>query len=254
MWAKKKIALPASVRQALADNQKGRATPLNFTLTGVKIGVHNWSHGVQEKSNKYLSPENAVKAFFSKLTDYNDTNRPSGTQDVICVMVASPTSDDFVQKISALAELLPEPTFKQALDYAKASATIEQTKMVKTTALASPAFAKEADITPQSARTLQGVMRNALATASATASSGMSDIINALKAKKVERDRKNNEKTDRLLSASAETYVFEMQAELTQVAMQLQNGVPDASNVFTAAVMFIGKDLTNLRGMINGLD
>lgn len=250
VWKLKKIALPPSVTDVLKENQRGRATPLNFSISGVKIGVHNWSHGLQEKSGKYLSPENAMNAYVLKFLDYNDSNRPQGEQDVIGLMITASHSDEFIAKIENIATLLPEPTFKQALDYAKASATIDQTKMIKTPAMASPAFAKEADITPQSARTLQSVLRNATAIATTSVANNINDVINALKQKKAERERENQQKTERLLSATAQAYAFIDRGELAEVAMNLKRNLPDAGNIFTACVMFIGKDLSNLKGMI----
>lgn len=250
MWKKQLLKISPQAKTALDNNLKGVSTPFDLSVKGTKIGVHNWSHGIATRTGKYLSPENAVKAYIAKLLDYNDINRPKGVQDIVLIMVTATNSEAFIANIENIATLLPEPVFRQALDYAKASATIEQTKMVKTPAMAYPAFAKESDITPQSARTLQGVLRNAVAIATTSTAGNINDVINRLKGQKAERERKNQEKTDRLLATVAQAYVFIDRGELAEVAMHLKNNLPDSGHIFTACVMFIGKDLSNLKGMI----
>ena len=62
MWQKQKLKLSPQAKTTLQNAQKGIISPFSLSVSGTKLGVHNWSHGIKEKSNHYLSPENAVKA------------------------------------------------------------------------------------------------------------------------------------------------------------------------------------------------
>lgn len=248
MWKKQTLQHSPTVRHSLEANLRGEVSPFNLSAFGVKIGVHNWSHGIEEKSNKYLSPENAVKVFMQKLNDGADSNRPQGEQDVVAVMVATSDIDSFISTLEQVAILLPEPVFKQAYDYAKSSKSLADTKMVKTPQITHPAFAKPADITPQSARELQGIMRNVAS--SAVSGGDPTAIIEQLKQRKAERQAQNQQRIEKLLNASAQVYGFTARGFLPEIAASMNKNVPNASHIFTACICFIGDDLSNIRGMM----
>lgn len=251
MWKQQRLQHSPQARAALAANMRGEASPFNLSATGVKIGAHNWTHGIEERSNKYLSPENAVKVFVKKLTDYADPNLPKGEQDIVCVMVTAQEIDSFIATIENVAVLLPEPVFKQACDYAKSSKSLNDTKMVKTPQITSPAFAKEADITPQSSRMLQSIMRNSASAAQSGVAGDPLAKIEALKAVKARREAENQQKVEKLLNAQATVYGFSAHGEPAQIALELEKNLPNGTHIFTACVCFIGKDLNTIRGMLN---
>ena len=94
--AKTKTKIIPTGKNNTTKRTKGDYFPFFVICSGTKLGVHNWSHGIKEKSNHYLSPENAVKALAAKLVDYADPNRPKGTQDVIAIMVTNSNIDQFI--------------------------------------------------------------------------------------------------------------------------------------------------------------
>lgn len=249
MWKKSKLRLAPTAKTALDQNLKGIATPVNLTVTGQKMGVHNWTHGIKEATGRYLSPENAVKAIADKLTDYSDPNRPRGAVQSVGILITAPQIEDFIAEIEQAAVLLPDPVFKQALDYAKSQQHLAATKMVKTPTIGNPSLLPAADITPQSARVLQGIMRNAITTASATPKDPM-QALTALKAKKAEKDTANRDNVEKMLKASANIYSVQSSTTLEQTALEIAAGVPDGTHVFTALILFVGEDLGNLRSMI----
>lgn len=251
MWKKQLLKLSPQAKTALDNNLKGVVTPFSLSVTGTKIGVHNWSHGITENSNRYLSPENAVKVFLQKLTDYSDPNRPQGKQDTLLIMVTSSDIDVFIDQLERVSLLLPEPTFKQALDYAKSSKTLQETKMVKTPMITSPAFCSTADITPSSARTMQSIIRNAQSMASAATSGNPLQAIQKLIAMKAEREQRNEAKVNQLLTAQAQVYAFHSFGYLESAASKINLNLPNASNVFTACIMFVGNNLTAIKEMLN---
>ncbi|OOF58934.1 hypothetical protein [Rodentibacter myodis] len=250
MWQQQKLKLSPQVKTILQNAQKGIISPFSLSVSGTKLGVHNWSHGIKEKSNHYLSPENAVKALAAKLVDYADPNRPKGVQDVVVIMVTNSNIEQFIADLEKVRELLPEPTFKQALDYAKSSKDLQTTKMVKTPTMVNPAFSNGADITPGSARTMQGILRNATAAAVAVQTKDPMAAIEALKKAKAERDKQNKEKVEKMLNTSANIYAFSVSDYLEIVESKIKINVPSSGNVFTACVMFIGTDLTHIKGML----
>lgn len=251
MWQVYRLQHNNKVKQSLAANLRGEISPFSLSATGLKIGVHNWTHGIEEKSNKYLSPENAVKAFSKKFTDFADPNLPRGRQDVVVVMVTSTTIDGFIATLEKVALLLPEPTFKQAYDYAKSSKTLADTKMIQTPPISSPAFAKPADITPQSARELESIMRNVVAGAASAAGGDPSAVIAMLKEAKARRQAENQQKVEKMLNTQAEVYGFKVSGELSEIASQLNKNLPDAGHIFTACVCFIGATLSTIAEMLN---
>ena len=244
MWIKQKLKLSPQAKKTLQNAQKGIISPFSLSVSGTKLGVHNWSHGIKERSNHYLSPENAVKALAAKLVDYADPNRPKGVQDVVVIMVTSSNIDQFIADLENVRELLPEPTFKQALDYAKSSKDLQSTKMVKTPTMVNPSFSNSA------ARTMQSILRNATSAAVAAQTKDPMAMIEALKTAKKERDKANNEKVEKMLNTSANVYAFSVSDYLEVAEAKIKLNVPTAGNVFTACVMFIGADLTNIRGML----
>lgn len=204
MWQQQTLQHSPQAREALEANLRGEQSP--FDVSGLKIGVHNWSHGLETKSGRYLSPENANKAFIAKMTDYADPNRPSGEIDVVVIMVTAANIEQFIAQMENVMLLLPEPDFKQAYDYAKAHQKLAETKMVKTPQIASPAFGQENDITPQSGRALQAIMRSTVAN---VMSGDPFAAIDALLQQKARRQAENQQKVEKLLHTSAQVYAFQ---------------------------------------------
>ncbi|MFC0973998.1 hypothetical protein ACFGY8_04385 [Pasteurella multocida] len=248
-WQLKKLSLPSTAKQALRDNLEGRATPFSLSIRGTKIGMHNWTHGIEEKSNRYLSPVNAIKALQTKLADYQDGNRPTGVCDVVIFMLSSNNDVDFIAQLENVAVLMPDPVFKQALDYAKAHKDLAQSKMVKTLPLSHPAFGKNADITPQSGRVLNGIMRNAQALNES--SPDPFAVIEQLKAKKAEKQAEQQKQVKKLLASAVNIQAFLARGLLDEVALSLMDNLINGGHSFTALLCFIGEDLSPLRGMLH---
>lgn len=251
MWKKQQLKLSPQAQKTLDDAQKGIISPFSLSVSGTKIGVHNWTHGIEEKSNRYLSPENAVKALAAKLVDYGDPNRPKGRQDVIAIMVTSGNIEQFIADLDKVRVLLPEPCFKQAYDYAKSSKDLQQTKMTKTSTIASPAFGNGADITPGSNRIMQSILRNAVAGAHAIKTGDPSAVIQNLLKMKAEREQQNKKQVDELLKTQVQVWAFSASDLLEIAEAKMRINVPSAENVFTACVMYVGAELGAIRGMLN---
>lgn len=251
MWKQQSLQLDPATKRVLDDNLNGRATPFDLSVSGIKIGVHNWSHGIEENSGRYLSPENAIKAIMAKMTDFADPCRPQGVQDVVVIIVSHSDIEPFITTLESVMLLLPEPTFRQALDYAKASKDLEKSKMVKTPQISSPAFGNVADITPQAGRMLQNIMQNVVA--SNTMLADPFEVIAQLQQRKAERQAENQQNVLRLLNARAVVQAFQARGELATIAPQMLQSCPQPHHTFTTAICFIGQDLSQIKGMLQNV-
>lgn len=241
MWQTKRLQHGGQSRRVMSGEEA-------FSVSGQKIGVHNWTHGITTDSGRYLSPENACKAFFAKLTDNADPNYPKGIRELVVILVSAENIKDFQAKIEEVAVILPEPTFKQAADYAKAAETLAESRMIKTPQISSPAFAKSGDITPSSGRMLQNLANQNRPTPKASDPFAM---IEQLKRQKAQRQAENTQKMARILNARSTVHAFIASGELAFLADELLRNMPNPERIFTAAVCFIGQDLTNIRGLLH---
>ncbi len=174
-------------------------------------------------------------------------------QQAVGLMIACLSIDEFIQKLEQVNNLLADSVFKQALSYAKSSKDLHKTRMIKTPVISSPCFSQQADITPSFARTIQGVMRNATALAQSGSQQDLGSAIDGLKKLKKQQDKKNSEKVKALLNANCELYAFSSSGTLSQLATELKQAIPQKGSPFTACILFIGQDLTNIRGLINAI-
>lgn len=249
MWQSKILKLNPQIKQTIAAIERGQPQTVNLTIKGSKIGLHNWTHGIKTASGRYLSPENAIKVVISKFNDESDSNRPTGSVDIVAFLVAEQQIDTFITKIEQINVLMPDPVLKQALDYAKSQRNLSESKMQKMPVIGYPSFSPNADITPGSARVMTSIMRNANAVASATKSDPSSQL-NLLLAKKAERERENKKIVNKMLNTNVELYAFVATAPLSQIALSLLNNAPDVSHIYTSLIVFVGTDLGALRGML----
>lgn len=243
MWQARTLQHSETVRHFFENG--GESTPPNFSVQGVKIGVHNWTHGINTPSGRYLSPENAVKAISAKLSDGNDSNRPSGEMQSVLIMVTAPTVQAFKAEIEKVALILPEPIFKQAFDYAKSSEILQTEKMIKTPPIFSPAFPGVGDITPASGRTLQNFAKN-----NKTEDSDPFQAIAQLKQRKAEKESEERQKALKILNTKASVFAFEDSGELGVIAENLIKNIPNNDYVFTAIICFIGPDLRAIKDLL----
>ncbi|WP_458118811.1 hypothetical protein OF381_10555 [Mannheimia haemolytica] len=248
MWQKKKIKLPYQALDILTGKSN---SDLSLSVKGQKIAVHNWTHGKQEQSGRYLSPENAVKVVAKKFTDYADPNRPQGQMQVVCFLATSSGQKDFIEQLERMSGILDYSEVKQALSYAKAYAELENTKMVKMPMISSPAFATDADLTPSIARKVSNAVSHGKNSSSI---SDPFDIINQLKAKKQAKEQAKVEEVKKLVGNEVTIWAFAGEGLLDYISLELQKNLPTAENIYSFLLVFIGENLTGLTGLLNEVD
>lgn len=236
MWQLKKLNFAALAA--------GAAT---LQVSGSKIAVHNWTHGKQEASGRFLSPENAINAVRSKFTDYSDRNRPNGEADLVIIMITSTGYNDFISRLEGLASLLDYSEVKQALGYAKAYQGLEITKMVRPPVVQFPAFSEQTDLTPSIGRKLQAV-KNALNLTPLT--DDLFGAIEQLKALKAEKLKAQAEQLKQLGKIETEAWIFSERGYLDVIAENLSADLPTAENIYTFLIAFTGENLAILKELV----
>ncbi|MFY1028373.1 hypothetical protein ACE4RU_11875, partial [Actinobacillus seminis] len=68
--------------------------------------------------------------------------------------------------------------------------------------------------------------------------------------KKAEREKQNQQKITQMLTTSVEVYAFMTRGRLEQAAIEMQSTIPSDSNIYTACVLFISRDLSGIKGML----
>ena len=68
---------------------------------------------------------------------------------------------------------------------------------------------------------------------------------------KAEREQQNKKQVEELLKAEVRVWAF-MANDLLEIAeAKMRINVPSAENVFTACLMYVGSDLSAIKGMLN---
>jgi hypothetical protein len=106
-------------------------------LVGVSVAcVHPWVQGIGEGDGhyRYLSRANAVKAAAEKLTDQHDYASPSGTIDVLVVLISADGFFGFSEALKQFNSVFPLPQTMLCARRAGQIASVEADKIVLPTA------------------------------------------------------------------------------------------------------------------------
>ncbi|AUU86842.1 hypothetical protein [Leclercia sp. LSNIH1] len=234
MWERKIIQLKMGVP---ADNV-------------TTVTAHPWVYGLgqQTLNGVYLSPDNAVRWLAKKLVSLADS------MDVVVLMVAGQTYDEFMTNLEPLTAVFPAPAFKQVSRLARSAAELETVKMQI------PAKAENSlpDPLPLSVTTTRA-MSTAAAVASAAAVGSLS--LTGLKASLVDFMEQRAgllseiaEAAGELAGKSASAWVFTSTGSGTEMVRELLTDIPAMSSIYTAAIMLTGSDLSSIRRMIHDSD
>lgn len=228
MWSKSTIGY--------RDNASGG-------VLGFKIGLHNWTHGINTLNGRFLSPENAIKAL-SEILNHSDNGKPKGELDIVVLMVAKTTVEAFKKDVEQLSLILGESSLKQAFDYAKASENLAESKMIKVEGGSGSSFSRMADLTPKSGRMLQAMARKA------ESGGDPFKAIEKLKQRKAQREAEKQQEMQRIKNAKATVYAFISRGELDEIAFKLSENIPESESIYTACLCYVGDNLSNLKELL----
>ena len=245
MWQRCNLQLPTT------NTRGGNAS---FLLSGTKIAVHNWTHGKQEASGKYLSPENAAKVIAAKFGDYADPFRPKETVQVVGVLVTATTAEIFIEQLAQLAHILDYSEVKQALSYAKAYENLQTTKMVKMPVVSSPAFGAVGDLTPTIGRMMEQTLGRMMDSLHTDVLDPFA-LITQLQAVKKAREQANADFLQKVSEMRPlEIWAFQAQGQLDVIAQNLQQNIPTAENIYSFLMFFVGENLSGLQQLLRATD
>lgn len=231
MWRKATLALPGNI--PVLNCSVNAAQPWVFGL------------GQQTENGVYLSPVNAVTWLAEKLAALSEP------AEVVIIMAAGQTYEEFMANLDPLADVLPVPAFTQVSRLARSAAELATVKMQK------PGGAVNglAAAAPFSVSTVRS-MSSADAAASAAASGSVS--MSALKASLEDFSARRDGLLSDLAAAAAElagkeaaAWVFTHNGDAATLARAVLTDIPAPSSVLSAAVMLVGSDLRAIRGAIH---
>ncbi|RAU35909.1 hypothetical protein [Enterobacter sp. RIT418] len=212
------------------------------------VPAHPWVYGLGQSADSggYLSPANALGYLAGKLTS------TGGSGDVIVMMIAETTHDAFMKALSQLATVFPAPAFTQVSRMAAAAAELSAVKMQLPPKVSSlPVAAPLSVATNRLALNAQRIADAQLAAAVSTTTDGLkSQIIDFMKSR-AQLLSSVSQSMDELKGASAKIWSFSYTGNYRAAAIELLKGIPQATAVHTAAMLFIGDSLADLGKMIN---
>lgn len=216
------------------------------------VPAHPWVYGLGQSADSgvYLSPANALGYLAKKLT----TSGASG--DVIVLMIAENTHDDFMQGLNSLAAVFPAPAFTQVSRMAKAAAELSTVKMqlpAKVTD-ALPAAAPLSVPTNRAAVNAQRVAAAKLAAAVSSGTAGLQKQVTEFIQARADMLSSVSQALDDLKGASAKVWAFTHSGNHITGAIELLKDIPQTTAVHTAAMMFTGGSLADLEKMLHEPD
>ncbi len=234
-WRKASLAIPDLLQ------------PVNCT----SIAVHPWTHGVgqQTESGTYLSPANALAYLAVRLAGRG------GQADVIVLMAAAESYDNFMHQLTALAGVFPTPAFTQVARLAKSAAELATVKMQRPAA--DNALPPTMPLSVPSTRLAHNATRIESAQAEAAAAGSIGQLeanAQSFAEKHADLLAESRHGFAELKNKRAQAWVFTARGSVATAITAMKKEIPQPSAIFSAAVMFIGEDLSPLEGMINDIN
>ena len=212
------------------------------------IPAHPWVYGLgqQTETGAWLSPVNAVAYLASQLASRG------GEAEIIVLMICADAHAGFMQLLDRLTAVFPAPAFTQVTRLAQSVAELNTVKMqLPAKSVALPAAV------PLSVPTQRAALAAAKTVAAQAQAAGAIDVASMEKqlAQFAGEHAAVLAEIDRGLAAlqaqSAEVWVFTGHGSPANITAEMMKNIPQPSAVHTAAMMFIGDDLTSLRGLIH---
>ncbi|HEO9045966.1 TPA: hypothetical protein QIF36_004173 [Enterobacter kobei] len=207
------------------------------------IDISPWSPGVglSNPSGLYLSPENAVTAAINKMR----AARPE--QDVTAVLFSTPDLTGFISTLNAAADVFPLAQLMQVCRRANTALTLEQTKMQIPSGPGSfPPVALLSVATLRHASAAQ-----ALIDAASSETNNTEEALKAFQAQRAEMLSAARKQLDDIAGQSLPVMAVSVSGDVAGAIREMSEQVPYPDHVFTLCLVFIGDDLSALRGMLH---
>lgn len=229
-------------------NQWRAATlrPAAINLTCSQLCLHPWSGNVGNvtPSGRYLSPTNAVAALVPYLSGL------SHQLEMVAMLICAPSLDTFLTLTARYADALPLPEITRMSRLARTQLSLATTKMQR------PARASQGlpDPTTLSVTTARQLTRAAhIAQANQSGTGGINQLTAALNQFKQARAQALDaitQSSQSLQQHHCPVWAFCSTGDMHSARTDIQENIPHPEQVFSAISVFIGRDLSALRGAL----
>ncbi|MDA6443236.1 hypothetical protein OSK64_23775 [Escherichia coli] len=240
----------------LKDNKNNRPDwavsilhPHPINITSSMICFHPWSvnTGNTTPSGRYLSPDNAVSALLPYLTENTQ-------KDVVAMLFCAPSVAEFLSLARQFSGAFPLPEIGRMsrMISSQLSLTISRMQIPArpVTSLPEPIMLSTQTTRSMSLAATIAQAATPAATSPETLSSELRQFANA-------RDKALQEIADQqaaLRQKFCPVWRFCYKGVLSQAAALIQKNIPHPEWVFTAAMLFVGDDLSSLREALHDPD
>ncbi|MDA8490316.1 hypothetical protein [Kluyvera sp. Awk 3] len=216
------------------------------------IPAHPWVYGLgqQTENGAYLSPVNAVAYLAEKAAGIG------GAADVVIMMVASQSHDNFMSSLTQLVDVFPAPAFTQVKRLAQSAALLASEKMQIPAGsggglpVAMP-LSVPTNRAALAAAAVKKAQEDAALPVDMDALAKQLDDFVQLRTGLMQEIASG---LDDLKTKSARVWVFTASGDLATSLLALVKDIPLPSAVHTAAMMLVGDNLDGIKGMIHDLD
>ncbi|EKN5144504.1 hypothetical protein DVP10_07775 [Yersinia enterocolitica] len=220
--------------------------PISMNLTCSQICLHPWSGNVGSltPSGRYLSPTNAVAALAPYLSSI------SGQQEMVAMLICAPSLDAFLTLADQFADAFPLPEIRRMSRMVRTQLSLATTRMHRP-ARASTGLPAPTALSVTTARKLTRAAQIAQATQSG--SGGINQLTAALNQFKQARAQALDaimQSSQSLQQHHCPVWAFCSTADIHSARTDIQENIPHPEQVFSAISVFIGRDLSALRGAL----
>ncbi|HBM2908077.1 TPA: hypothetical protein LVL19_003584 [Klebsiella michiganensis] len=211
------------------------------------VSVGPWTPGAgrREQSGSYLSPENAISWLTAKLAG------ASSDLDVVAMLLTAPTLAAFIAALSQAADVFPLPTLTQIYRRAVTASTLNESRMIKPAVAGGQFVFAPLSLTPA---------RRAASAAGALAAAGVSSAIDPaallsnFTARRAELLSQLSREADDIAAKSVQIYAVQSRGDVAGAIREMKENIPNPDHVFSLGLLFVGEDLSALRGGLHESD
>ena len=229
--------------------EKAILRPAAMSIKCSMACIHPWSvnTGNVTPSGRYLSPNNAVSALLPYLTG-------NAEKDVVALLLSAPSADEFLSLAQQFSGALPLPEIGRMSRMISSQLSLAISKM-QIPAKAATVLPPPVMLSTQTTRSITAAAK--IAQAATPANASLEALASSLNQFRTARDKALQEIADQqaaLQQNSCPVWRFCNTGALSQAAALIQKGIPHPEWVFTAAMLFVGDDLSSLRKALHDPD
>ncbi|EKN4770562.1 hypothetical protein [Yersinia enterocolitica] len=220
--------------------------PAAINITCSQICLHPWSGNVGNvtPSGRYLSPTNAVAALAPYLSGV------SGQQEMVAMLICAPSLDAFLTLADQFADAFPLPEIRRMSRMARTQLSLATTRMQRP-ARASNGLPPPTTLSVDTARHLARTAQIAQATQSGTGGiNQLTAALNQFKQARAQALAAITQGSQSLQQHYCPVWAFCSTGDIQTARTDIQENIPHPEQVFSALALFIGPDLSALRGAL----